>query len=560
MVLGLTRSAPGLVAVAVPAIHTPVGLHPSDALPVEALPVPVQATPDVPSLSPVPPERLTAVLQCPVLLVESIPRLARPSVSFAMARACSSLGHLAVATKALLWKPPRGGRRTKLASVLIDRCRRWERGEVDQLLTEALARVRVPRSGGDVARHVATAERLAMKGQLTKAMRRLRPSVLAEFSPDTLARLEELHPSGQRPIPPLPQPAPETSFVVTHDTVLAALRSFVAGSAAGPSGLSPGHLLELCSLPGSTLLPHLVRLVTELLHGGHAGSFLFDARLLAFRKPSGGLRPIACGETIRRVAAKVALAQLKDDLRTVLIGAHQFGVAVPSGLEGIVHSFRRLANDSDSPDVAVVKVDFSNAFNRVERSEFIEAVDRHVPVLSAFVRAAYSTPSTLHFGDEGVISSTCGAQQGDPLGPALFSLACVQADHKLAEALGEAAERAWYLDDLTVRLPLRLLPALERALESLAPSGLVINRAKCSVMSRGLVPDSVLVGVPRGDLDNWDLLGTPIGSPVNLSTALQTKIDDVAVDLRTISEEFNDVQTAYTLLYYAVGFREYPTS
>ena len=46
----------------------------------------------------------------------------------------------------------------------------------------------------------------------------------------------------------------------------------------------------------------------------------------------------------------------------------------------------------------------------------------HFSSLYPLVWQVYSLPSNLFFGDS-IISSATGVQQGDPLGPALFSLA-----------------------------------------------------------------------------------------------------------------------------------------
>jgi hypothetical protein len=435
---------------------------------------------------------------------------------------------------------------------LVERTRKWDRGEYLQLVDDMMRHVvRRQSTRSSAATNVKVAESLAVKGQLSKAMRRLRPSPLAEFDDDSLARLQALHPPSSLPIP---DSGPcGGAFDVDEEVVLKALRSFVAGSAAGPSGMSPGHLLELCALPGSPVLPRLVSLVTDLLSGRHAGSYLYDAKLFAFQKPTGGLRPIACGETIRRLAAKVALACLKDDLKGLLRSGHQFGVAVPSGLEGIVHTFRRLTAD-DCDERIVVKVDFTNAFNSMERAVFIAAVDHHLPVLAPFVRAAYSSPSTLYFGDRATVPSAGGAQQGDPLGPALFALGCLACDHDLADVCGSGTARAWYLDDLTVSLPRAAVPALDRALTSFSRFGLTVNRAKSQVLCRTAVGDELLHGVPRGSLGSWELLGTPLGSDESVSAALAEKIADVAMDLTTIADHFNNVHAAYLLLYFCLGF------
>ena len=69
----------------------------------------------------------------------------------------------------------------------------------------------------------------------------------------------------------------------------------------------------------------------------------------------------------------------------------------------------------------LLKLDFENAFNTVRRDKMLIAVKEVVPMLLPFVHSAYSTSSTLFWGNK-ILESAEGVQQGDPLGPLLFCL------------------------------------------------------------------------------------------------------------------------------------------
>ena len=70
----------------------------------------------------------------------------------------------------------------------------------------------------------------------------------------------------------------------------------------------------------------------------------------------------------------------------------------------------------------LLKLDVSNAFNSIDRKTFIGEIATRYPSLYFLINEAYSNPSTLFAGEHRIPSSR-GIQQGDPLGPALFSLA-----------------------------------------------------------------------------------------------------------------------------------------
>jgi len=100
----------------------------------------------------------------------------------------------------------------------------------------------------------------------------------------------------------------------------------------------------------------------------------------------------------------------------------QLGVGVPGGCEAAVHSARRYL-DSLPPGHIVVKLDFSNAFNSLNRSDMLYAVDDRMPEICAFCHSAYSQSSTLFYGPFRVLSQV-GPQQGDPVGLLLFHGFC----------------------------------------------------------------------------------------------------------------------------------------
>ena len=102
----------------------------------------------------------------------------------------------------------------------------------------------------------------------------------------------------------------------------------------------------------------------------------------------------------------------------------QVGVGVKLGCEAIVHSVSRVLEDPSIPssDRWALMLDFSNAFNSVDRSFMFKEIRERIPSLSPWMESCYGAQPILYLGDE-TIKSSCGVQQGDPLGPLGFALA-----------------------------------------------------------------------------------------------------------------------------------------
>jgi hypothetical protein len=97
------------------------------------------------------------------------------------------------------------------------------------------------------------------------------------------------------------------------------------------------------------------------------------------------------------------------------------------------------------PDEALLKIDFRNAFNLIDRGAFTRAACEKFPGLSQWTQWCYSTPSVLLYDHKLVINSTRGVQQGDPLGPLYFCCGIASLVEKI-QGFGPRYNK-WYMDD-----------------------------------------------------------------------------------------------------------------
>ena len=217
-------------------------------------------------------------------------------------------------------------------------------------------------------------------------------------SPQSLNAMLEKHPPSSAALTDLPVSDPQQCISVEEPEARQAVFSFSTGSAGGPRGLRPQHIHDLimsCEA-GTEFLGALTAFVNLVLAGrcpSDVAPVFFGGRLLALSEKSGGFRPIVVGITLRRLASKCANSFGINHLKAYFY-PHQLGVGTPSGCEAAIHAARRYL-ESLSSDHVLVKLDFTNAFNSLHRREMLLSVYSKIP-------------------EE-------GPQQGDPVGPLLFS-------------------------------------------------------------------------------------------------------------------------------------------
>ncbi|KAK3283509.1 hypothetical protein CYMTET_8793 [Cymbomonas tetramitiformis] len=312
------------------------------------------------------------------------------------------------------------------------------------------------------------AVRRVKAGQLGKAAKRLELAKLAPATEETLRRLEQLHPAG-------------------------------TGRRREVEGDRRRELQEQALELDGRVFDDVMRNPSccGLCPGGRAGlrEWLAGARLVAVLKDDLGVnvRPIACGEVLRKLVAKI-------------------GVAVKGGADLGVHTVQAALDQH--PEWVCVKVDAKNAFTAVHREAVFEAIERDFPELWAWTNLCYGVEANLGFRLGGVdgsvmrfVKSREGAQQ---------------------VVLGRAATGAAY----------------DTYVEEAVAVSLHIQPAKSAAYSPEGDPGFFAEEMPgaRGELDFINVLGVPVGNAEAVSAEMLRKSLQAA--MQKVKEAMGDIEEA----------------
>lgn len=408
-------------------------------------------------------------------------------------------------------------------------------------------------------------------GHLNKATAALRATPRVDCtSTDVLQELARLHP------PPAPGDEPHRLPMPPHDAIVAPVtmgdeqtrrdirRSLRRMGAPGPTGMSARFLLPL--VDDDVAYAYLCELLSDIITGAlpsDASDVLLASRLIPIAKAGPGLRPIACGEVLLRLACLILLSRCK-----AIIAARLAPVQLAIGVEGGSQlAFHMLWNALHSDrDLAAITLDLRNAYNTISRRRILEALYAHEELegLWKFSRWLLGSPSLLLVAQDGVavtaFRSATGVRQGELLGPVFFALAlhpdvlaAIAHARQQAAAVGVAPSlinAVCILDNVNVVAPPSLAALVADAVrEHIGRRGdLQFNTAEETVIylhCEGLFPAQLQEHarrhgakmVPSAQWPTAKVLGLPIGINAEamqgaLVTRLKHKYDDVFAALR----------------------------
>ena len=217
---------------------------------------------------------------------------------------------------------------------------------------------------------------------------------IADFTVDNYAALKLKHP--QRETCSVPDPTDIDCFSTSEFFVHKSLMSLPNGSSARLDGISPQTLKGLTAKSnGQTELNFLRALVNVILERNipfKLRPYFFGAKLIALKKPDGGLRPISIGITFRRLSAKCAGYHVFES-RQARYGNRQVGVGTKRGAELASHVFRCLIESPQPKENVILKIVFENAFNSINRQFMVEKVFEKHPEVYKYSQSAYIQPN-----------------------------------------------------------------------------------------------------------------------------------------------------------------------
>jgi len=250
----------------------------------------------------------------------------------------------------------------------------------------------------------------------------------------------------------------EARWVPEQRVVTAAVRGLNSTRAAGGDGVPAALLKAVFRLPGGE------EAITAFVAHQAAGNlpkryraFAHGGRVVAFRKPGGGVRPILIQPALPALG-EAALARAVLPLVRAELSPHQLAVGVAGGA-ALMGNLIRLQLEALGDDAMLLSLDSKNAYGTLKRQAVQEALQRRPQLkhLQRAFEASYieSTPRVWVETEAGGAWGTArdGVPQGSPLSPMYFCLTIADplaAAHGAGVAGGGRGRVFAFMDDVVL--------------------------------------------------------------------------------------------------------------
>jgi hypothetical protein len=361
-----------------------------------------------------------------------------------------------------------------ICRLISKRLELWEKGEFDLLVQEAVRANCSFGEGGskrleDKNHEASVFNRLMMLGKVRSAVRwiterekggvlqhdDLVPSKDAQGNPIMRSVgeiLKEKHPSAKEPgitaMPDYGQPPLMPGLDVTAEHVEGIARKLQGGAGPGGSNAEAWQDWLLRFGVHSNELREAIaaltrRMANEIIPWEQTRALLAN-RLIGLDKCP-GVRPIGCGEVLRRIIGKTVMSIAGADAK-VICGADQLCAGLEAGIEAAVHAMNDLFSEHAGSGWGVLLVDAANAFNALNRKAALWQARFLWPRAARFLFNTYKGWAflVLQGADEFLLSKE-GTTQGDPLAMAFYAIGILPLIRSLKDL--KRRTQMWYADD-----------------------------------------------------------------------------------------------------------------
>ena len=167
------------------------------------------------------------------------------------------------------------------------------------------------------------------------------------------------------------------SMKLSKSVLFEAIRTSPRGSGAGPSGWYVEHFKALAgNIATADGLYSVCHHIASGCFPDGVSKLLSASKLIALPKKNSDIRPIAVGESLRRLTAKAICLQNKESFASFL-SPLQHGVSMKGGSECLVHHIQLLLESN--PGWVILGLDVKNAFNSISRSHMLKEVQKSFP-------------------------------------------------------------------------------------------------------------------------------------------------------------------------------------
>ena len=193
--------------------------------------------------------------------------------------------------------------------------------------------------------------------------------------------------------------------------------------------------------------------------------------------------------------------------------------------------------------MALLKIDFRNTFNMLDRNSFVSAVSDRFPAMESWTRWCYTRSPLLIYDHSRCFESCCGVQQGDPLGPLYFCSGMKPIFDRI-KSLNPVYQK-WYMDDGGIIGPIDMLVKVWEILKTEGPKiGLWLNPAKCewSWLDPSCLDPCPIDQVQLVETAKIQMLGVPLGSREFNSSFVGGELLKTAASVMSLLSDFDSHQ------------------